>query len=448
MNLNDLHIVYFIGIGGIGMSAIARFFAQRGVKVSGYDKTKTPLTQQLELEGIDIHYEDSLASIPENIDLVVYTPAIPKEHLGMNHLKGSGVPLMKRSEVLGMITQNMKAFAVAGTHGKTTTSSMVAHILHETIGANAFIGGVMSNYNSNFIGNSKVDNVVVEADEFDRSFLTLYPERAVITSLDPDHLDIYGEASQLLDSFSAFASQVKGDILLKDGLSLSGYDGDVIRYGIDSESDYSAQNVTVSEGKYQFDVKFPGGQISNISLGLAGRHNVENATAAFGLVHRAGLEAEQIKEALSSYKGVKRRFDYIVEDGPTTYIDDYAHHPEELNAAIASARELFPGKKITGIFQPHLFSRTRDFEDGFANALAALDELYLLDIYPAREKPIEGVNSANLLEKVKLDNKKLVQKNEVIDQLKQNQPEVLMTLGAGDIDQLIEPIKMYLSEVE
>lgn len=444
MNLRELNTVYFIGVGGIGMSALARFFHKRGAEVAGYDKTATPLTKQLEQEGINVHYNDAVEQLPGSIDLVVYTPAIPKTHSELNYLKASGIPMMKRSEVLGLITQNMNALAVAGTHGKTTTSSMVAHILKSTIGTNAFVGGLMTNYNSNFIWDTNSENVVVEADEFDRSFLTLFPNKAVITSMDADHLDIYGEASQLEKSFTDFAAQVGEELLVKTGLNVESKTAKVLRYAIDETADYKATNVSIANGKYQFDIEYPGGEIGAINLGLAGRHNVENAIAAFGLAHLSGIETEAIKEALESYRGVKRRFEYIVEDEENVYIDDYAHHPKELEMAISSARELFPGKKLTGVFQPHLFTRTRDFENEFAEALSTLDELILLDIYPARELPIEGVTSANLLKKISIENKELLSKQEVVDRIKKERPEVLMTLGAGDIDQLVEPIKKQL----
>ena len=448
MKLSDIHIVYFVGIGGIGMSAIARFFNTRGVKVSGYDRTSTPLTDQLQAEGIEIHFNDDISQIPNKVDLVIYTPAIPDTHKGLSFLKESGITMMKRSQVLGVITENLNAFAVAGTHGKTTTSSMVAHILNETVGVNAFVGGIMSNYDSNFLGGSESKNVVVEADEFDRSFMTLFPNRAAITSIDADHLDIYGEADNLKKSFVDFAGQVQEDLVIRKGLDIEIKHNSVYSYAVEDSADYVAKNIVVENGKYKFDIGYENELEEGFSLGISGRHNVENATAAFALAHLGGVSPVEIKKALSSYNGVKRRFEYIVRTDNVTFIDDYAHHPEELKAAISSARELFPKLKITGVFQPHLFSRTRDFEAEFAEELSKLDELILLDIYPARELPIEGVTSEALLGKVKLEKKNLLTKEEVKQFVKNSSPEVLMTLGAGDIDQLVKPLKEILSKGE
>lgn len=446
MKLENINSVYFLGIGGIGMSALARYFKLMGKEVAGYDRTDNFITAQLQAEGIEVCFEDAPEKLPNQIDLVVYTPAIPSTHKMLNAIKAQALPLHKRSQVLGWITEHYNSVAVAGTHGKTSTSAMVAHIFNASIyGVNAFVGGTMTNYNSNFLHTAGSQIAVVEADEFDRSFLTLSPKYAIITNMDADHLDIYGEATALEESFNAFAAKVHADgaIFLNSNLSLKEpVEAKVYTYSItDEQADFVGTNIRIENGIYHFDLKHPEGVIEDVHLGLAGRHNVENAVAAGAVALQHTIQPDELRAYLATFKGVKRRFEYIIKTEELTFIDDYAHHPRELEATISSAREMFPGKKLTGIFQPHLFSRTRDFEQEFAQSLGLLDELFLLDIYPAREEPIEGITSAALLEKVALENKFLVSKKELVPALKDRRVEVLLTLGAGDIDKEVEPIK-------
>ncbi len=456
MSFEKINNVYFLGIGGIGMSALARYFKAQGKIVSGYDKTPTTLTDELIAEGISVHFIDSIAvaqlqtSNLKDTTLVIYTPAVPKDLIELNYFLSNGFDVKKRSEVLGMITENHYTIAVAGTHGKTTTSSMIAHILkHSGTDCTAFLGGIAKNYDSNFLlGKGKKSIVVVEADEYDRSFLTLHPDVAVITSMDADHLDIYGDSGQLVDSYRSFAKQLKkgGMLFYKSGLQLEDLELGKSTYSLTATADYSPKNLRIENHRYHFDFKNTEDTIKDISSQLAGAHNVENALAAIAVAKHIGIPKNKIKEALETYTGVKRRFDYQVQP-PTSnvvYIDDYAHHPEELRACISSARELYPGKKITGIFQPHLFSRTRDFAEGFGRSLSLLDELILLDIYPAREKPIAGVNSGMLLKDVTIKNKMPCRKEDVLEELEKRNIEVLLTLGAGDIDTLVVPIRHYL----
>jgi len=443
MNLREVHKVYFIGIGGIGMSALAQWFKTQGKEVSGYDKTPSPVTQSLLEKGIHVHFEDAIEAIPFEPDLVVFTPAIPAFHKGLQHFKNQGVTMLKRAQVLGLISNAGQSIAVAGTHGKTTTSAMLAHIYNTCLGnVNAFVGGIMANYNSNFLGGEAGGKVILEADEFDRSFLQLKPYNAAITSTDADHLDIYGSESDLESTFSQFGSLVTNILLVKKDLDLkiSG-SSKVYSYGIENHADFAVQNINVNNGKFVFDLKYPEGCLNGLELAMPGRHNVENAAAAIGLSLLDGIQADDVKDALASFKGVKRRFEHIAQNDKTTYIDDYAHHPKELNAAISAAKELFKDKKITGIFQPHLFSRTRDFMPEFAKALEALDTVLLLDIYPAREEPISGVTSSALLDLMDHSDKRLVTKDEVVALASELAPEVLMTLGAGDIDRLVQPLK-------
>ena len=437
-----------MGIGGIGMSAIARYFAKRGVVVCGYDKTRTNLTIDLEHEGILISYLDDESSLPvcfhENHEdtLVVYTPAIPKNSIILNHFKDKGFSLKKRSEVLGIISHGMFCVAVAGTHGKTTTSSMIAHILTDTgFGCTAFLGGITTNYNSNVLfGKNNV--VVVEADEYDRSFLTLHPDIAVITSMDADHLDIYGDESHLHESFNLFANQIKADgkLFVKDGLPMHG-----ITYAANDHAALQASNIRPKNGRFVFDFNDGYTTIKDLSLAMPGKHNVENAVAAIGVALSLGIHAKSIKKAVETFKGVKRRFETIVNQPDHIYIDDYAHHPEELKACFDAVRQLHPDKKLTVIFQPHLFTRTRDFADEFAKVLSTADEMILLEIYPARELPIEGINSQMLLDKITIDKKEMCGKDSVVAHLKNKKPELLLTVGAGDIDTLIEPLKNMLN---
>ena len=445
MNLENLNRVYFIGIGGIGMSALARYFNRKGTEVFGYDKTATTLTKKLEGEGMKIHYEEDLESIPDHVDLVVYTPAIPDAHCELEYFKSEGYPVKKRAEVLGIISRNLKTIAVAGTHGKTTTSSIVAHVLKTGgIDCTAFLGGIAQNFKSNFVW-GKDDWTVIEADEYDRSFLHLTPDIAIVLSMDPDHLDIYGEHETLKATFAQFVSQTKtgGKVLVKSGLPLQAASKELITFGIDF-GDYSATNWAVKKGLSTFDVKSPKVNISGVQFTMAGKHNSENAMAAIAVAQLLGIKEKDIIKALASFKGIKRRFERIYENEKVVYIDDYAHHPTELKAAIDAARQLFPDRKITGVFQPHLYSRTQDFADGFAKSLDELDEVLLMAIYPARELPIEGVSSAIILDKMQNPNCELVTKETVMTVLQNRDLDVLLTLGAGDIDTFVEPIKSML----
>ncbi|WP_199138391.1 UDP-N-acetylmuramate--L-alanine ligase [Pedobacter sp. ASV12] len=447
MELANINRVYFIGIGGIGMSALARYFAKRGVVVCGYDKTRTSLTIALEHEGILISYLDEESAVPvcfhdkHDDTLIVYTPAIPKDSNILQYFKAKGFDLKKRSEVLGIISQGMFCIAVAGTHGKTTTSSMVAHILTDTgFGCTAFLGGITTNYNSNVLfGKNNV--VVVEADEYDRSFLTLHPDVAVITSMDADHLDIYGDESHLQESFRLFANQLKedGKLFVKDGLPLAG-----ITYGATAAAAIKATNIRVENGSFVFDFEDGYTTIKDISLAMPGKHNVENATVAIGVALSLGIHPKSVKKAVGTFKGVKRRFETIVNTASHVYIDDYAHHPEELRACFDAVRQLHPNKKLTVMFQPHLFSRTRDFAADFAKVLSTADEVMLLEIYPARELPIAGVNSQLLLDKITAPQKEICGKDLAVQAIKNKKPELLLTVGAGDIDTLVEPLKNVL----
>lgn len=459
MNFSNINNVYFIGIGGIGMSALARYFNAMGKSVSGYDKTSTALTQELISEGIEIHFEDNIDLIAVNVlqqkeqTLVVYTPAVPSNHKELNYFIQNNFEIKKRAEVLGSITKASKTIAVAGTHGKTTTSSLVAHIFKSSnYDPTAFLGGITKNYNTNLLLSSNLgvndSIVVVEADEYDRSFLTLFPEIAVITSADADHLDIYGDVSYVEESFSMFANQVSSKLILKKSIeSKIKTNKQIISYSIDdSSANYFASNITISEGQYHYEIHTPKGVFKNMTLGLPGKHNVENAIAAVAIASEMGLKEEDIRTALESFKGVKRRFDYQIKTNDLVFIDDYAHHPEELKATIGSAKAMFPTKKITGIFQPHLYSRTRDFAKEFAASLDLLDECILMEIYPARELPIEGVNSKMLLELMTSTNKLVCSKTELILELNKRKIEVLLTMGAGDIDMLVEPIKNAISK--
>lgn len=448
MNIKDLNKLYFIGIGGIGMSAIARYFNAIGKEISGYDKTETDLTKSLQKEGISIHFEDNVDLIPKDVDLVVYTPAIPSDHAELCYYRTNNYSVKKRSEVLGLITKDSFTVAVAGTHGKTTTSSIVAHLLKQSsVDCNAFLGGITQNYNTNLLLAENSENTVVEADEYDRSFLTLHPNISIITSVDADHLDIYGDKDVMIESYQMFADQLCDDgilILNKRINDLILTKGKTITYGIDCNADYVASGVRVVDGSFFFDIITPTGSIKNVRFGVPGRHNIENAIAATAVADRMGVSLVEIKSALESFKGIKRRFEYIVKTNEVIYIDDYAHHPEELKATISSVKELYPNKKITGVFQPHLYTRTRDFADEFAKSLELLNEVIVLDIYPAREKPIEGINAEMLLKRINIINKKTCSKQNLVEELAGRRLEVLLTLGAGDIDKLIEPIKKEL----
>jgi UDP-N-acetylmuramate--alanine ligase len=451
MELSSIKRVYLVGIGGIGMSGLARYFHHLGCVVCGYDKTATDLTNDLRNEGIQVIFDDRPDWIPYSFQtpdactLIIYTPAIPKDSAILNFFKDNGFELFKRSQVLGIISKGMFTVAIAGTHGKTTTSTMVAHILKDSgKDCSAFLGGLSTNYHSNVLY-GKNDIVVVEADEYDRSFLTLYPNVAIITSMDADHLDIYGDHEHLTDSFKMFASQIKpgGTLIHKKGLPLdTGF-----TYAVEAEADATASNIKIENGDFYFDFKNVNTSIINIRMGIAGTHNIENAVAAIEACLILEVDAEAIKSALGSFKGVKRRFEYIIKNDNQVFIDDYAHHPEELKAAIRSVKRLYPGKKLTTIFQPHLYTRTRDFADGFAEALDLSDELMILDIYPARELPIEGVNADMILQRMKNATKRLVGKQEAIEIIKEEMPELLLTVGAGDIDTLVQPLKQVLQNV-
>jgi UDP-N-acetylmuramate--alanine ligase len=448
MSLKDVNKIYFIGIGGIGMSAIARYFNAIGKQVAGYDKTETKLTSQLQAEGIDIHFEDDINLAPKDAELIVYTPAVPDDHSEYRYFLSNHYKVLKRSEILGLITKDSFTVAVAGTHGKTTTSSIVAHLLKQSsVDCNAFLGGITQNYNSNLILSEGANNTVVEADEYDRSFLTLFPNISVITSVDADHLDIYGDANAMVESYQLFADQLSDDgtlIINKKINDLILTKGKTVTYGIDCLADYVASGVRVESGSFVFDIVTPSKSIRNIRFGVPGRHNIENAVAAVAAADMMGVSCEEIKVALENFKGIKRRFEYIINNEDVIYIDDYAHHPVELTATISSVRELYPDKKVTGVFQPHLYTRTRDFADDFAKSLELLNEVIVLDIYPAREEPIEGVNAEMLLKRINIKNKKNCSKQNLVAELSNRRLEVLLTLGAGDIDKLIEPIRKEL----
>ena len=447
MNLNQIHNVYFIGIGGIGMSALARYFKAIGKNVSGYDKTETELTKELQQLGIVIHFEDRIDLIPTDYyvenTLVIITPAVPIHHSEWNYFLERDFEVKKRAEVLGIITKDTFCFAVAGTHGKTTTSSILGHILYESgVDVTAFVGGIVENYNSNLIGNGKTVTVV-EADEFDRSFLHLYPNIACVTSMDADHLDIYGDRASIEASFVEFADKVtdKSKLFITKDLPIQG-----VTCAVNEDANFTAFNIRIVNSQYVFDVQTPSETIVNIEFGLPGKHNLMNALMALAMAKTFGLPNEDIASALHSFKGIKRRFSYQIKTENLVYIDDYAHHPTEINAVHQAVRELYPGQKVLAIFQPHLFSRTKDFADDFAQSLAAFDEVILLDIYPARELPIEGITSQWVLNKIDNRNKKLVSKQELIPSILESEAKVIVTIGAGDIGELVSFIKKALNE--
>ena len=447
MNLNQIHNVYFIGIGGIGMSALARYFQFLGKNVAGYDKTKTQLTSELQESGMKIHFEDNINLIADNFKntentLVVITPAVPNNHTEWNFFLDNEFTIKKRAEVLGIITKDTFCFAVAGTHGKTTTSSILGHILYESgVDVTAFLGGIVEGYDSNLIGTGK-KVTVVEADEFDRSFLHLLPDLSCITSMDADHLDIYGDVAAIEASFKEFAQKVPSEnLFIVKGLPLEGN-----TIAVNAGADFVAQNIRIENGFYVFDVKTKTELIENVKFGLPGHHNLTNALLAFAMAKSYGLVNEKISNALATFKGVKRRFSFQIRTEKLVYIDDYAHHPTEINAVHQAVKELYPNKKILACFQPHLFSRTKDFVDGFAESLSQFDEILLLEIYPARELPIEGVNSAWLLEKITAKNKQLVTKEKLLTSFKNSDADVYITIGAGDIGEMVKEIKKVLNE--
>ena len=449
MNLENIHNVYFIGIGGIGMSAIARYFHRSGKKVAGYDKTPTHLTNELIEEGITIHFEDDVTKIDaaflnKEHTLIVVTPAVPVEHEEWNFFTKSGFVVKKRAEVLGIITQHTFCLAVAGTHGKTTTSSMLAHIMYQAgTEVTSFLGGVLENYQTNLVGDgTKIS--VVEADEFDRSFLHLHPNIACIISNDADHLDIYGTKAQIEQSFNDFALKIEDrtHLFIAEDVAIDG-----VTVGFTEKADIRAQELQISEdGVRTFQIQFPDELVEEVSLLLPGHHNVLNATLAFAMARKYGIPVETIKKALSNFKGVRRRFSYKIKHPQLVYIDDYAHHPTEIEAVYQAVREMYPQKKITAIFQPHLFSRTRDFMNAFVTALEKFDEMILLDIYPAREQPILGITSEKLAEKIENQNTKVIPKNELLNYIKQQPLEVLVTIGAGDIGEMVDEISLVLEK--
>ncbi|WP_422083748.1 UDP-N-acetylmuramate--L-alanine ligase [Ulvibacterium sp.] len=446
MNLTNIHNVYFIGIGGIGMSALARYFKFIHKNVAGYDRTKTPLTMELENLGISVHYEDNSSKIPKGFfekekTLVVYTPAVPKEHLEYRYFLDQGFEIKKRSEVLGLITKDTFCFAVAGTHGKTTTSCILAHLLNETrTPLTAFLGGISEDFDSNFLFRG-AQYSVVEADEFDRSFLKLYPNVACVTSMDADHLDIYGDSAELRKSFQEFTERLKpgGQLFVRNGLPLQG-----TTYGIEDGSDYCIHNLRIDQGAYIFDIVTPRTTITEVRFNKPGRHNLLNGLAAFAMAEQSGNPLDELALALATFKGVQRRFSYQIKSKDFIFIDDYAHHPTEIEAVYDAITEMHPGKNVMVVFQPHLFSRTKDFADGFAESLSKFDAILLLDIYPAREKPMSGISSEWLLEKIKNPNKKLIKKSDLTQEIKKRNPEILVTLGAGDIGLEVAKIKSEL----
>jgi UDP-N-acetylmuramate--alanine ligase len=448
--LSNIQTIYFIGIGGIGMSALARYFHSKNIAVSGYDKTSTVLTRTLEASGIPIHYEERLDLIPENPDLVVYTPAIPATQAELVYYRQKGISVVKRSDVLQMITESSFNICIAGTHGKTTVTSMIAHLLrHSGYGCNAFLGGIAANYQTNF-WSSERNVVVVEADEYDRSFLKLVPDVAVITSMDPDHLDIYGTPEAVTDAFVEFSQKLKsgGCLVSKYGMKRSAELTAAHQYHYDYQNplaDVKAVNLQVVQGAYCFDVQFSNFMVSDVMLPMGGLHNIENAIAAITVAKYLGIEDEKIRAAIADFKGVKRRFEYIVNQPNQVLIDDYAHHPEELRALITGVRSLFANKKMVLVFQPHLFSRTNDLAKEFAESLDLADQVILLPIYPARELPMEGVTSYSILDKMQLAEKAVLEKEAMLAWMETNKPDLVVMAGAGDIDVLVQQVKNILA---
>lgn len=452
--MDNIKSVYFLGIGGIGMSNLARYFLSKGKKVAGYDKTETTLTQTLIEEGASVHYDDNATNIPsdftdKNSTLVVYTPALPTDSPELVYFQENNFDLKKRAQVLGLITQNSKALCCAGTHGKTTTSSMLAHILKNShLDCNAFLGGILKNYSSNLMLSDTSEFTVVEADEYDRSFHWLHPYMALITSVDPDHLDIYGTEAEYLKSFEKFTSLIQsgGALVMKHNIKLSPQLVPGVKlytYSI-HKGDFHAENIKIGDGSICFDFVTPKITIKNIELGVPVRINIENGIGSMALAWLNGATDDELRHGMATFQGAKRRFDFLLKTDDLVMIDDYAHHPDELSASISSVKELYPNKKVLGVFQPHLYTRTRDFAEQFAQSLSLLDELILLDIYPAREKPIEGVTSEIIFKGVTCK-KTLCKKDELIDLLKNKADiEVLLTIGAGDIDRLLPDIKRVL----
>lgn len=431
------------------MSALARFFKASGAVVSGYDRTETALTLQLQAEGMSVHYVDDISLIDKDAELVVYTPAIPQQHQELNWLRDNKYPVYKRSDVLQWITQSLYAITVAGTHGKTTISTIIAYLMREAGGGcNAFLGGIAANYDSNYWGSPK-NVAVIEADEYDRSFLKLHPDIAVLTAMDPDHLDIYGTTEEMERAFIQYTHNIKqgGTLVVKKGLHRASdlNQLNTITYSLtDTTADVHALNVRGADGGFVFDITGKGWKVDNVTLPIGGLHNVENVLAAFAAISLMDVDLEVARRSLQSFRGVHRRFEYVIKNSDTVFIDDYAHHPEELAALIRSAKMLFPGRRCVVSFQPHLFTRTRDLADGFAHSLDMADEVLLLDIYPARELPIEGVTAQMILDRMQLPEKRLVTKEELLQYAATHQPQLFITSGAGDIDKLVQPIKERL----
>lgn len=453
---NGYKNIYFIGIGGIGMSNLARYFLLKGANVGGYDRTESELTETLSKEGALVHYEDNLLLLPAEFTdkentLIVYTPAVPTTHSELNYFKDNDFVIVKRAQLLGEITKQSDAICVAGTHGKTTVSSMVAHLFKQShIDCNAFLGGILKNYNSNLLLSEKSNFTVVEADEYDRSFHSLQPHIAIITSADPDHLDIYGTEEAYKESFEKFTSLISpnGHLILKIDAHLTPKVNDSVKVWSYSETkgDFHAENIRIGNGEILFDFVSPKSTIKDVYLGVPVKINIENGIAAMAAAELSGATPEEIKEAMGSFMGVKRRFEFHLKNENIIFIDDYAHHPHELKAAIVSIKALYPDKKLTAIFQPHLYSRTRDFANEFAESLSLAEDIILLDIYPAREEPIEGVSSKIIFDKITSPNKQLIVKSELLDLISKKNPELVVTFGAGDIDRMVPRIKEILSK--
>ncbi len=453
--MNKFNKYYFLGIGGIGMSALARYFNSKGFQVAGYDRTETKLTADLQTEGIQICFNEALSYVPSDFmnpksTQIVLTPAIPENHPQLVYFRENNFNILKRAQVLGNITRQSKGICIAGTHGKTTTSTITAHLLYQSkVNCNAFLGGIANNYNTNLLLSGESNLVVIEADEYDRSFHQLTPYMAVITSADPDHLDIYETKEAFRESFEHFASLIKpgGALIVKKGIELQPVlqkGVKVYSYSMEDGGDFHAENIKIKNGEIRFDFVTPTDRVADVRLGVPAKINVENSVAAMALAWLNGVTTEELRVGISSFSGIYRRFNVVYKSENIVYMDDYAHHPSELKASISSIRALFPDKKITGIFQPHLFTRTRDFAGGFSEALSGLDELLLMDIYPARELPIEGVTSEIILKNITIQQKKLVSKADLLDAVEQLKTDVLVTFGAGDIDQFVPKIKNLL----
>lgn len=448
MQLSKVKHMYFLGIGGIGMSALARYFHRQGVQIVGYDLTPSVLTDQLREEGMRIHFEEDIGQIPEHTELVIYTPAIPAGHAELVYLRNQNIPLLKRAEVIGMLSQEYFTISVGGTHGKTSITALTAHLL-KTAGINvtAFVGGICNNYHSNLILSEQTELLVVEADEYDRSFLQIDSNIAVISSMDADHLDIYTDLNDVVDNFKAFAQNISSDGILIYNHKLAGLlelDGASLSYGLSDQAQLRAENIRITDGAFVFDLIARNHHITDIRLILPGFHYIENTLASVAVAILMGLTADQISKGIASFTGIKRRFEFLIQTEDLVFVDDYAHHPEEIKATVKAIRMLYPDKKITGVFQPHLFSRTRDFAVEFARSLEALDEIILLDIYPAREQPIAGVTAALIGDQIAHTNKCLISKPELIEKLTLQKPEVLLSMGAGDIGLLVDEIKSTL----